>query len=143
MAYRPLSFSDIVYRLGTYSDKAHITPLFSDMCKTLIFVDMTYSRTMVLTLTYSDSFRLRHVIDSHINGHDTFDSFLLPLIFRQGPSSFLLRHDLDSQIRRHDVLDSFLITLIVGHGPRSFLLRHDQDSKDFYFVDMSSTPLPH
>jgi hypothetical protein len=44
------------------------------------------------------SFLLRHVLDSHIRGHEVFDSFLVPLIFRHGPRSFLLRHVLDFHI---------------------------------------------
>jgi hypothetical protein len=71
-----------------------------------------------------------------------FDSFLIPLIFRHGPRSFLLRHVLDSHIRGPEVFDSSLIPFIVDHGPSPLLLRHGQGSKDFYLVDMSSTPLP-
>jgi hypothetical protein len=102
---------------------------------------------MVLTFTYSDSFLLRHVIDSHIHGRDVFDSFLIPLIFRQGPRSFLLRHVLDFMwklglrprnslekeyingifVAVHNVFHSILIPLIFRHCPSSFLLRHVLD----------------
>jgi hypothetical protein len=64
---------------------------------------------------------LRHVLDIHIRGHEVFDSFLIPLIFRHG-SGF--RHVLDFHTRGHDVFDSFLIPLIVGYGQSSFRLRH-------------------